>query len=100
MSEPWPCVPELDVVQELIETLPRLTTIEYLQLVEAEETLDLHPALLLAFGSLTTLRHVNLTGVNASSALLSRLHSPLISTSISFLSDDDLELCDYLADDE
>ena len=47
------------------------------------------------------MQHVNFTGVkNASSALLSRPHSPFISASISFLSDDDLKLWGYLTDNE
>ena len=95
------CFLEPDIVQELIETLPLLVKIEYLRLIEAEELLDLHPALTPAFGSLTSLRHVDFTGVKGKTcSLLLRLHSPLVSANISFISDDDLKLWDYLDDDE
>ncbi|KAI1782463.1 hypothetical protein LXA43DRAFT_1143633 [Ganoderma leucocontextum] len=95
------CSPDPDVVQELIETLPLLTGIEYLRLVEAEELLDLHPDLSPAFSALTNLRHINFSGVKGGTcALLLRLRSPLISANLSFVSDDDQKLWDYLDDDE
>ncbi|KAM5542688.1 hypothetical protein V8D89_003649 [Ganoderma adspersum] len=95
------CFLEQDIVQELFETLPLLVNIEYLRLIEVEELLDLHPDLTPAFGSLTSLRHIDFTGVKGKAcSLLLRLHSPLVSANVSFISDDDLKLWDYLDDDE
>ncbi|KAI1783176.1 hypothetical protein LXA43DRAFT_904150 [Ganoderma leucocontextum] len=95
------CSPQPDVVQELIETLPLWTGIEYLRLADAEELLELDPGLTAAFSALTTLRHINFSGVKGGACeLLSALHSPLISANISFISDVDQKLWDYLDDDE
>ena len=82
---------EEDVLQGLIQTIPLLTNIEYLQLAEVEELLELHPALTPAFCSLTTLQHIVFDGVgNKTCELLHGLHAPLISANIEFLSNDDL----------
>ncbi|PIL30623.1 hypothetical protein GSI_07325 [Ganoderma sinense ZZ0214-1] len=92
--------PEDNVVQDLIETLPLLTSIENLQLTEAELILDVHHALTPAFCTLTTLRHIDFTGVKAKTCtLLLGLHAPLVSANLNFLSNDDEKLWDDLEDD-
>ncbi|KAM5540751.1 hypothetical protein V8D89_005584 [Ganoderma adspersum] len=54
---------EPDVIQELVEILPLLTHIEYLRLVNADQLLRLHPNLTPAFCALTTLRHIDFSGL-------------------------------------
>ena len=75
-----------------------------MRLVDADELLCLDPALTTAFCTLTTLRHIDFSGVKYTTCVvLLRLSSPLISAKISFLSDDvDEKLWDwdYLEDDE
>ena len=85
------CFLEPDVVQELIDTIPLLTNIEYLGLKEAEDLLELDPALTVAFSAITSLRHIEFTGVQGESyEILSTLQSPLISANVSFLT-----MCDW-----
>ncbi|KAM5542694.1 hypothetical protein V8D89_003655 [Ganoderma adspersum] len=88
---------ETDVIQELVETLPLLTSIEYLRLVEAEELLELHTALTPAFCTLTTLQHIDFSAAkNKTCTLLLGLHAPLISADIDFLANGDQRLWDHL----
>ncbi|PIL30611.1 hypothetical protein GSI_07312 [Ganoderma sinense ZZ0214-1] len=96
-----PCFSEQDAVQELVETVPLLTSLEYLKLFEVDALLDLHPNLLSAFCALTTLRHINFTGLKADACgFLSGIRSPLISASFDFLPEDGQKLWYDLSDDE
>nr|VWP01456.1 Carnitine acetyl transferase [Ganoderma boninense] len=89
-----------DVIQELIETMPLLTSVESLRLAEAEQLVDIHPAFTTTFGTLTTLRHIDFTGVTQRTCgLLRGLHAPLISARLDFLSNVEQMFWDSLEND-
>ncbi|PIL30616.1 hypothetical protein GSI_07317 [Ganoderma sinense ZZ0214-1] len=93
--------PEADVVQELVDTLPLLISLEYLGLGGVENLLELHTALTPAFCTLSTLRRIDFTGANNKACpLLVGLHAPLISASIDFRASDGQMLWDHLDVDE
>ncbi|KAM5542676.1 hypothetical protein V8D89_003637 [Ganoderma adspersum] len=54
--------PDWDVVEEFIETLPLLTSLEVLRFDETDQFLDLDPDIIPALCSITTLRYINFTG--------------------------------------
>ncbi|PIL30602.1 hypothetical protein GSI_07303 [Ganoderma sinense ZZ0214-1] len=63
--EIWTCGEDEDVIQDLIETLPRLANIKSLSLSNAAEDLESDPALPRAFATLKSLRHIEFYGVKA-----------------------------------
>ena len=99
--ELWACYPELDLAQELAETIPLLVNIQHLRLYSVEEIFEPYPALLSAFAGLTSLRHIELYGAGGVACeLLSTLRAPLITASIDFLGDSDERIFDHLDFDE
>ncbi|RPD56434.1 hypothetical protein L227DRAFT_531975 [Lentinus tigrinus ALCF2SS1-6] len=73
--------------QQFLEVIPRLTRLESLRLPAAEDTLASEPSLVVAFASLTSLRHLDLFWVHGHTMdLLANMRSSLKSLTITFLS--------------